>query len=75
MEWWQSFAGAGAFACFIAILRFLRPKDITQLAQDIDHNGGLVMAGRTGLALAFQFVLWGVILGTPVWFVYRLIFD
>ena len=75
MEWWQSFAGAGAFACFIAILSLLRPTDMISVAQDMNHSGWLVVAGRTVFALAFQFVLWGVILGTTVWFFYRLIFD
>ncbi|MDE0711420.1 MAG: hypothetical protein OXH60_04705 [Rhodospirillales bacterium] len=49
-------------------------KDTLYLAQEARHDI-VGIAGRVVSAFVFQFVLWGVLLGTPVWFGYWLFFD
>lgn len=71
MAWWQCFVGAGSFACIVLFVRMLQ-KDTLYLAQEARHDA-MSVAGRTAGAFVFQFVLWGVLLGTPVWFGYRLV--
>ena len=72
MEWWQCFVGAGTFACLILLVRMLQ-KDTLYLAQEAKYDAKGVI-GRVVGGFAFQFVLWGVLIGTPVWFGYHLIF-
>ena len=72
MEWWQCFVGAGTFSCFIIIVMFLRPMEMIRISQELKY-APLNTTGNIVFALVFQFVLWGVVLGTPVWFFYRLV--
>ena len=72
MEWWQSFVGAGTFACLVLLVRVLQ-KDSLYIAQEVRYGFGSIV-GRLAGAFVFQFILWGVVIGTPVWFGYRLIF-
>ena len=73
MEWWQCFAGAGSFSCLVLLIRMVQ-KDTLYLAQEARHDV-VGVAGRVVGAFIFQFVLWGMLLGTPVWFGYWLFFD
>ena len=74
MEWWQCFVGAGTVACLASVVvMLLTQRDMLMFAQVAKYEGVWVMIGRFVAGLAFQFVLWGVILGTPVWFGYWLI--
>ena len=72
MEWWQCFVGAGAFACLVLLVRMLQ-KDALYLAQQVKYDALGVIGNVVG-AFIFQFILWGVLIGTPVWFGYWLIF-
>ena len=72
MEWWQSFVGAGTFACLVLLVRVLQ-KDSLYIAQEVRYGFGSIV-GRLIGAFVFQFILWGLLIGTPVWFGYRLIF-
>ena len=71
MEWWQSFVGAGTFACLVLLVRVLQ-KDSLYIAQEVRYGFGSILARLAG-AFVFQFILWGVLIGTPVWFGYWLI--
>ena len=73
MEWWQCSARAGAFGALIGFIR-IQQKDALFLAQEAKHAGLMGVAGRTITALAFQFVVVGLILCTGVWFGYWLFF-
>ena len=74
MEWWQCFVGAGTVACLVsAVVMLLSQRDMLMFAQVAKYEGAWVMIGRFVAGLVFQFVLWGVLLGTPVWFGYWLI--
>ena len=72
MQWWQCFVGAGTFACLVLLVRMLQ-KDSLYIAQEAKY-GVRSIAGRVASAFVFQFVLWGALMGTPVWFGYRLLF-
>ena len=72
MEWWQCFVGAGTFACLVLFVRMLQ-KDTLYLAQEAKYDAKGVI-GRIVGGFIFQFVLWGALIGTPVWFGYGLIF-
>lgn len=71
MEWWQCFVDAGTFACLVLLVRMLQ-KDTIYLAQEAKYDMKGVV-GRVVSAVGFQFILWGTLIGTPVWFGYRLI--
>ena len=71
MAWWQCFVGAGAFACLVLLIRMLQ-KDTLYLAQEAEYDAKGV-TGRVVGAFVFQFILWGALIGTPVWFGYWLI--
>ncbi len=76
MEWWQFFVVAGAFGCTITLYNLLsRPTTLFMISQEVGHYGWLVILGRLSTGLVAQFVLYGAILGTALWFLYWLIFD
>ena len=81
MQWWQCFVVAGAFGALIGLIPILSGLlfrtlqiDSLYLAQEGKYRGVILIAARYITALAIQFVLVGLILGTGVWFGYRLLF-
>ena len=72
MEWWQCFVGAGTFACLVLLVRMLQ-KDSLYIAQQAKYDAKGVI-GNVVVAFVFQFIMWGALIGTPVWFGYWLIF-
>ena len=71
MAWWQCSVGTGTFACLVLLIRMLQ-KDTLYLAQEAEYDAKGVI-GRVVGAFVFQFILWGALIGTPVWFGYWLI--
>ena len=71
MEWWQCFVGAGTFGCLFSLFNILR-KDMIYLGQEAKHDL-LGTIGNVAGAFALGFIIWGALLGTPVWFGYWLI--
>lgn len=63
--------GAGTFACLVLLIRMLQ-KDTLYLAQEAEYDAKGVIRRVVG-AFVFQFILWGALIGTPVWFGYWLI--
>ena len=75
MDWWQFVVAVGGIACAVAMVGHLRPLELARIAQDISYHGWLVIIGRFIGGLVLQFVLFGGILGTAVWFVYWILFG
>ena len=75
MDWWHFFVVAGALGCIVPIFNFFLPMNLARTFQDVEFFGWLVMLGRIGLGLVIQFLLYGLVLGSVLWFLYWLIFD
>ena len=75
MDWWHFFVVAGALGCAVSLFNFILPMNLFRTSQDAKYIGWLVMLGRFCGGLVIQFLLYGLVLGSVLWFLYWLIFD